>query len=138
MAVSRQWWLCCYPGRQQVLEAPWGSTHHHHPAHHCLPVPAPCGPTAAAIQQLLKHPQSLICFTMAHGNTILYVYKQTKSLGYLIILTLGSGAPAEAEGNKYFSLPFLIYLPPTSTVAKGCIVQKQCKISSIGFMEKSS
>jgi len=77
---------------------------------------------------------------MANGNTILYKYtSQARSLGYSIILVLGSGAPAEAQGSKYFSLPFLTYyLPPTSTIAKGCIVQKHCKKISIGFTRKSS
>lgn len=97
-ALSRQWWLCCYPESRGALGAPWRLSYPHHSAHHhCLCIPAPCGLAAAAMQWLLKHPQSSICFTVANGNTILYMYtSQAKSLGYSIILTLGSGAPAEA------------------------------------------
>lgn len=64
-----------------ALGALSGLSHPHHPAHPHLCVLVTHGPTAAATQRLLKHPQSLICFTMANGNTILYMYtSQAKSL----------------------------------------------------------
>lgn len=102
LTVSRWWCLCCYPHRQGALEVPWGLSHLHHPArHHHLRVLAPHSLAAAATQRLLKHRQSLICFTMANRNSVLCVYTSlAKSLGSLIILALGSGAPAEAQGNN--------------------------------------
>lgn len=103
--------------------APWRLSH---PDHHCcLCIPIPCGPVAAAtaMQWLLKHPQSLFCFTVANRDTVLHVSTgKAKRLGYLIILPLGSGDPAEPQDSKCFSLPFLICLPSTSTTAKDCNV----------------
>lgn len=108
MAASRCWQLWHYPDRQ-------------------------------AMKPLLKHPRSLICFTMANGNTILYIHtSQFKSLGFPIIPDLGNGAPVEVQGNKCFSLPFLIYLTSTTTIVKGHIIQMHHKRSSTGFMGKSS
>lgn len=123
MALLRCWWLCCYLDWWGTFKAPWGLSH---PSHHCcFLIPTPCGSAAAAtaMQSLLKHPQSLICFTMANGNTVFHMYTgKAKRLGYLIILPLVSGDPAEPQGNKCFSLPFLICLPSTSTTAKDCTV----------------
>lgn len=97
------------PKLVEAFGALWGLSH---PVHHCcLHIPAPCSPAAAAIttQRLLEHPQSLICFTMANGNTVLHTYTgKAKRLGYLIILPMGSGDPARPQGKKCFSLPLLI------------------------------
>lgn len=75
-------------------------------------------PDRQATQRLLKHHWPLICFTIANENTILCIYiSQAKGLGYLIILILGCGSPVEAQGSKCFSLPILIHLLPTCTIA---------------------
>lgn len=84
---------------------------------------------------------SLVFNLLYYGkwNTILYIYtSQFKSLGFPIIPDLGNGAPVEVQGNKCFSLPFLIYLTSTTTIVKGRIVQMHRKRSSTGFMGKSS
>lgn len=94
-------------------------------------------PDKQATQRLLKHRWSLICFTIANGNTILYIYASyAEGLGSLIILIPGCGSPVEAWQQVFQS--FLIHLLPTCTIAKGSIVQMYCKNSSMGFIWKSS
>lgn len=93
-------------------------------------------PDKQTTQRLLKHRWSLICFTIANGNTILYIYASyAEGLGSLIILIPGCGSPVEAWQQVFQS--FLIHLLPTCTIAKGSIVQMYCKNSSMGFIWKS-